>query len=82
MVPFISILDEQQRRLLLDELNFSLKANNKALSAGSHPDRDKQFSIIKHLRETFSATGDPIISVDTKSGQKPSLCKTCSLVNL
>jgi len=53
-------------RKLLTKLDYSLKANNKTLSAGSHPDRDKQFGIIEHLRKRFGATGDPIISVDTK----------------
>lgn len=62
-------------RRLLDELDYSLKANNKALSAGSHPDRDKQFNTIKRLRENFSATGDPIISVDTKKKELIGLFK-------
>jgi len=62
-------------RRLLDELDYSLKANNKALSAGSHPDRDKQFAIIKRLRENFSATGDPIISVDMKKKELIGLFK-------
>jgi hypothetical protein len=53
------------RRLLID-LEYSLKANSKTLSAGSHPDRDKQFNIIQRFREQFSAAGDPIISVDAK----------------
>lgn len=53
------------RRLLMD-LEYSLKANSKTLSAGSHPDRDKQFNLIQRFREQFSAAGDPIISVDAK----------------
>ncbi len=51
---------------LLTTLQYSLKANKKSLSAGSHPDRNKQFGIIKRRREQFLAAGDPIISVDTK----------------
>ena len=53
-------------RRLLTQLDYSLKGNSKTLSAGSHPDRDKQFGIIEHLRGQFSAAGDPVISVDTK----------------
>ncbi len=51
---------------LLTTLQYSLKANKKSLSAGSHPDRNKQFGIIQRCREQFLAAGDPIISVDTK----------------
>jgi hypothetical protein len=54
---------------------FSLKGNSKTLSAGSHPDRDKQFGIIKQFWEQFSATGDPVISVDTKKKELIGLFK-------
>ena len=53
-------------RRLLKDLNYSLKSNKKCLSAGNSPDRDKQFGIIKGLREEYIQAGDPIISVDTK----------------
>lgn len=71
----ISIFLEERLRLqvsattvrrLLSQLKYSLKGNSKTLSGQNHPDRDEQFGIIKHLRGQFSATGDPIISVDTK----------------
>lgn len=62
-------------RRLLSQLEYSLKGNNKTLSAGSHPDRDKQFGIIEHIREQFSKTGDPIISVDTKKKELIGLFK-------
>lgn len=52
-----------------------MKGNSKSLSNGSHPDRDKQFGIIKRLREQFSAGGDPIISVDTKKKELIGLFK-------
>ncbi len=52
-------------RILL-KLKFSLKANRKSIATSSSPDRDKQFGIIRCLRDTFEAAGDPIISVDTK----------------
>ena len=51
---------------LLREMDFSLKANRKMISTTSSPDRDRQFGIIKQLRESFQASGQPMISVDTK----------------
>ncbi|MFQ5456735.1 MAG: ISAzo13 family transposase, partial [Nitrospirota bacterium] len=60
---------------LLSQLDYSLKGNKKTLSAGTHPDRDKQFGIIKHFRQQFSAAGDPIISVDTKKKELIGLFK-------
>jgi hypothetical protein len=62
-------------RRLLTGLEYSLKSNSKSLSSGSHPDRDKQFAIIKSFREQFSAAGDPIISVDTKKKELIGLFK-------
>lgn len=62
------------RRLLI-KLDYSLKGNSKALSAGSHPDRDKQFGIIEHLRNQFSVAGDPVISIDTKKKELIGLFK-------
>jgi len=51
---------------LLQDLDFSLKANRKTIAKDSSPDRDQQFGIIRSLRESFESTGNPIISVDTK----------------
>jgi hypothetical protein len=62
-------------RRLLVKLQYSLKGNSKTLSAGLHPDRDKQFGIIEHFRHHFRATGDPIISVDTKKKELIGLFK-------
>lgn len=62
-------------RRILSQLEYSLKGNNKTLSAGYHPDRDKQFGVIEHLREQFSKAGDPIISVDTKKKELIGLFK-------
>lgn len=61
------------RRLLL-QLEYSLKGNRKTLS-GSHPERDKQFGIIKHVREQFRAAGEPVISVDAKKKELIGLFK-------
>jgi hypothetical protein len=62
-------------RRLLGEMEYSLKSNKKCLSAGNSPDRDTQFGIIKRLRQEFSETGDPIISVDTKKKEMIGLFK-------
>ena len=51
--------------MLLD-MDFSLKANRKTVATSSSPDREQQFDIIRDLRESFEASGNPIISVDTK----------------
>jgi len=51
---------------LLVDMDFSLKANRKTIAIHSSPDRDQQFGIIRGLRESSEATGNPIISVDTK----------------
>jgi hypothetical protein len=51
---------------ILRELGYSLQANSKTLEGASHPDRDAQFGHINQLVEEYQATGDPVISVDTK----------------
>jgi transposase len=51
---------------LLRHLGYSLQATRKTLEGTQHPDRDAQFHYINSLAETFLATGDPVISVDTK----------------
>jgi hypothetical protein len=51
---------------LLNELDFSLKANVKNLSGPRHPDREEQFQAIARRREAFRRQGLPILSVDTK----------------
>lgn len=51
---------------LLKQMGFSLRVNHKKLSHGSQPDRDEQFTYIALLRERFTLTGDPIVSIDTK----------------
>jgi DNA-binding phage protein len=51
---------------LLRDLGYSLQANRKTLDGASHPDRDDQFKHISEQVEFFQASGDPVISVDTK----------------
>ncbi len=62
-------------RHLLYQMNYSLKSNKKCLTSGNSPDRDSQFGIIKELREEFTRTDDPIISIDTKKKELIGLFK-------
>lgn len=51
---------------MLHEMGYSLQANSKTLEGASHPDRDAQFEHINRQAQEHFATGDPVISVDTK----------------
>lgn len=53
---------------ILKDLGFSLQVNHKSISASSvcAQVRDEQFSYIGKLRQSFSAAGHPVVSVDTK----------------
>lgn len=56
---------------LLRQMDYSLRVNQKRLESGNrHPpsrqQRDRQFQHITELRESFTETGQPIISIDTK----------------
>src|SRR3954454_7288936 len=51
---------------LLREQGFSLQANAKTLEGGQHPDRDAQFGYLNEQAQAHLASGDPVISVDTK----------------
>jgi DDE family transposase len=53
-------------RDLLRSLGYSLQANAKTREGGNHPDRDAQFNYINNEVKAFQASGDPVISVDTK----------------
>ena len=51
----------------LDELGYSKQQNQKMYQVGEqHPDRDAQFHFINETSEEFLASGDPVISIDTK----------------
>jgi hypothetical protein len=43
-----------------------LQANRKVREGAGHPDRDAQFRHIDEQDQSFQASGDPVISVDTK----------------
>ena len=51
---------------ILHSLKYSLQGTRKTLEGRQHPDRDAQFRYINTLAEEFLASGDPVISVDTK----------------
>lgn len=56
---------------LLRQMNYSLRVNQKKLESGnrnppSRQQRDRQFQHISQVRESFAASGQPIISIDTK----------------
>jgi len=50
----------------LDDMGYSLQANRKSKEGPQHGDRDAQFRYINRQVKTLLATGDPVISVDTK----------------
>jgi transposase len=51
---------------ILHSLKYSLQGTRKTLEGRQHPDRDAQFRYINTLAGEFLASGDPVISVDTK----------------
>ena len=51
---------------ILRSLGYSLQGTRKTLEGAQHPDRDAQFEYINDLAGQFLASGDPVISVDTK----------------
>ena len=54
-------------RSLLGVLGYSLQANRKTREGTNHPDRDAQFGYLNDQASDHLATGDPVISVDTKN---------------
>lgn len=48
------------------ELGYSLQLNVKALEGSQHVDRERQFQHINKVVTEYLATGDPVVSVDTK----------------
>ena len=51
---------------ILRGCGYSLQGTRKALEGTQHPDRDAQFRYINARVQEYLATGDPVISVDTK----------------
>ncbi|MBP2326525.1 transposase/predicted DNA-binding protein YlxM (UPF0122 family) [Kibdelosporangium banguiense] len=55
---------------LLKSAGFSLQANVKTLEGAQHPDRDAQFHYINDQAKDHQASGEPVISVDTKKREQ------------
>jgi len=51
---------------ILDEMGYSLQLNRKTKEGPQRPGRDTQFRYINRQEGSFRASGDPVISVDTK----------------
>lgn len=51
---------------LLSQAGFSLQSTRKTREGGQPEDRDAQFAEIARTVAEFQASGDPVISVDTK----------------
>ena len=60
--------DVSQRTVcdLLGQMGFSLQPTRKTREGGDHEDRDAQFAHIAKTVADYQATGDPVISVDTR----------------
>ncbi|PSK61674.1 hypothetical protein B0E53_06429 [Micromonospora sp. MH33] len=54
---------------------FSLQANAKTIEGRRHPDRDAQFRYLNEQVKDHQATGDPVVSVDTKKKELVGLYK-------
>jgi hypothetical protein len=54
-------------RELLHGLGYSLQANRKTRESGDHPDRDAQFRYINGRVKEALVSGEPAISVETKT---------------
>ncbi len=59
------IVDRSVLRLL-GRMGFSMQANRKTREGSDHPDRDAQFGYINQTVVAAVASGQPVISVDTK----------------
>ena len=59
-------ISERTVARLLEEMGYSLQLNRKQKEGPQHPDRDAQFRHINRQEASFRASGDPVISCDTK----------------
>jgi len=55
---------------LLKQAGFSLQGNAKTLEGSQHPDRDAQFHYLNEQVKQHQASGEPVISVDTKKREQ------------
>jgi len=59
-------ISERTVARMLAEMGYSLQLNRKRKEGPQHPDRDAQFRYINRQEASFRASGDPVLSVDTK----------------
>jgi hypothetical protein len=57
-------------RRLLKKLKLGRRTARKKKTMGHHPDRNAQFENIARLRREYEASGDPVISIDTKKKEQ------------
>jgi len=69
------VSDKPVARCLL-EMGYSLQLNRKTKEGPPHPDRDAQFRYLNRQEAIFRASGDPVISVDTKKKELVGPSKT------
>jgi hypothetical protein len=60
---------------MLRRAKYRLRFNRKRLTRRSSPDRNKQFTNINKLKESFAKRGQPVISVDAKKRELVGLFK-------
>ncbi len=51
---------------LLKKPNFRNRKAVKTLATGASEDRNEQFETIERLKQSYQATGNPVLSMDTK----------------
>lgn len=51
---------------LLEKHNYRKRKAQKRLATGEHPERNAQFENIAAIRSRYEATGNPVLSMDTK----------------
>ena len=72
----LEVSHETVRRLLINNLGYSLKGNRKCVSRKQDPDRDRQIRYIARMRRQFLAAKQPVISVDSKKKEQIGNFKT------
>lgn len=51
---------------LLEKHHYRKRKAQKQLATGMHPQRNEQFENIERLKEAYQASGNPVLSMDTK----------------
>lgn len=61
----VYVSEQVVRRLLLDQ-GYRPRKARKCLEMGGHPDRGAQFENIARIKADYLASGEPVLSIDTK----------------